>query len=174
MRQCAPERELGAIRIVRTVSVRRRVRRASCLAAALVMALVAPALAREAAPMQTFVSSQSAEGLRELTLPFVEAVGRYRAQRWQARTRDVLAARGAPAPVPLPEMGATLIERRGQVFGVVRLRNLDWRMVFVLALRDGQLVSVGCVQQTPTPIALTFGPCGEKIEQTFGAALAGR
>lgn len=124
--------------------------------------------------MQTFVSSQSAEGLRQLTLPFVEAVGRYRAQRWQARTREVLAARGAPASVPMPEMGATLIERDGQAFGVVRLHNLDWRMVFVLALRDNRLVSVGCAQQTPAPIALTFGPCAEKIEQTFGVPLAGR
>lgn len=72
----------------------------------------------------------------------------------------------------IPEVG--IIEAGGRRFGVVRIRTQGFMPVATIVGLDGaDFVRVHCVSRTLQDVAITYGPCGEKIRETFGTSIDG-
>lgn len=125
--------------------------------------------------MQVVVATQPAEGLTELTLPLLNVMADWVAKRWQERSSDFARSQGYKnARVPRPTSGVSLVNRHGEKIGVIRLQVAEaHQMVVIVVIRDGQLTRVTCGLPGSEPIPVTFGPCADQIQKTFGWSLGG-
>lgn len=123
--------------------------------------------------VMTAATVQSAEGVPTLTLEFVAVMGKYLAGRVDARSKEYLAATGHPElELPKAESAATLMKRNGEHVGVVRIHQGEYaQAVFIVVIRDDKLLRVVCSRESSEPVPVTFGPCAEKIKETFGYSL---
>jgi hypothetical protein len=108
-----------------------------------------------------------------MDLTFLKNLEAWTSEGVRIRTQEYLASIGQPdVPVDITSE-ATYVEQGHVKLAVVRLRMTGVRQVFIAGIVRDQLRRVGCVGESEENIPISYGPCGEKIEEIFGVKIGG-
>ena len=123
----------------------------------------------------TAATRQSAEGVTEgqMDSAFIERLGEWIAERnysnavaSQAKESGVIIER------PTPE--SVVVEAGGRRFGIIRLRSQGFAPAVTIVGIDGQeMIRVTCVSRIVQDVAVSRGPCADKIKEAFGVSISG-
>lgn len=125
--------------------------------------------------IQLVVSSQDAEGIDQsrLDLTFLKSLEVYTAERVEIKAKEYLASIGQPDAPVLITSESTYVYAGSMKLAVIRLRDAVSRQVFIAGIVGNELKRVACIRRTDQDIPISYGPCAEKIYETFGVKVGG-
>ena len=124
------------------------------------------------------VSSQDSEGITQdrMDIDFLKHLEAYTLERVKANTREYRASKGL----------ADLADLSGEItsdpiyaqigprkVGVIRIGSAGLRSVFVVGIVGREMKRVTCVRESEMAIPISYGPCGDKVEEVFGVRFNG-
>lgn len=134
---------------------------------------------QQASPeIQVILASQDADGITQdrMDMVFLKNLEAWTVERFKLRAGEFFASQGRPdAPLADITSEATYVETGPTKLAVIRLRSSAGSSqvfgLFVTGVVGTQLKRVACVRNSPGTIPLSYGPCGEKVTEVFGAKL---
>lgn len=127
------------------------------------------------APLQVLASAQSSDGATDADLSpaLADKIGLHGASRMQTHIDSRAAQPGVKQPAARVTSSATVIDVSGKKLIVIRYDfNGPSKAVEILSIKGSELHRVMCMRDSLEPIALTNGPCADKILAVHGVALA--
>lgn len=123
--------------------------------------------------LRVVASSQDAEGVTQdqLDLTFLKNFEAYTVERVKVRANEYLASIGLPPSDVAMESEATYVDAGARRLVVIRLRGEGIRQVYIAGIVGPELRRVVCLRESEENIPVTYGACGEKIEEVFGAKI---
>lgn len=138
---------------------------------------------REAVPTQLpapsqiriVVSSQDAEGItqEQMNLDFLKNLETYTVERVKVKAREYLASVGQTNAIIDIASEATYVEAGPVKLAIVRLKDAGSRQVFIAGIVGKELKRVACIRESVEAIPVSYGLCGDKIRDVFGAKIGG-
>lgn len=135
--------------------------------------------AREAAPahpaptntnIQTVTSSQDAEAITQekMSIEFLRNFENYTVDRIKVKMSEYLTSVGRQHEQVNLSSAATYVQIGQVKLAVVRISDAVSRQVIVAGVVGKELRRVVCVRKSIEDIPVSYGPCAEKVQQTFG------
>lgn len=128
--------------------------------------------------VKTIASSQRADGLSDQLMDqsFLSKLNSYTVERQVVNTKRALQNRGITTPVPQPTSSSVYVMSGGHKVAVVRTRmakgGVAVHSAFLLAVFGQEVRRVGCFSPE-REVSITFGPCADKVEETYGFRIGG-
>ena len=119
--------------------------------------------------VRVLVSSQDAEGVtkEKFDLDFLKNLEAYTLERVKIKIREL-----PNSPQIDITSEATYVESGSQKLAVIRLRGSDGsNQVFVAGIVGKELKRVTCLRNSTETVPISYGACGDKIEEVFGARI---
>lgn len=117
------------------------------------------------------VTSQDALGQTELVFDedFLRNLENWTTERVVANTKKAMINNGLQPTEPNTQAQSGYVEMLNHKLAVVRVvSDNQVSMLRVTGIVGAELKSVGCTQESPESIPLTFGACGDRVKQVFG------
>jgi len=122
------------------------------------------------------VSSQDAGGTTQdqLDLTFLKNLEAYTVARTKTKMKEYFASIGQPN-IPINITSEAIYVQAGSIkLAIIRLKDAGSRQVIITGIVGKELKRVGCIRETAQDIPVSYGPCADKIEETFGAKIGGQ
>jgi hypothetical protein len=125
--------------------------------------------------IQTAVSSQDPDGMgrKDLTMAFLRNLEAYTRTELSKKYQAYLEAQGIHDRHIALKIDGTYLETRGQKLAIIKVSDESdtSRSIFVTGFVGKELRRVTCIRASKEPIPISYGPCGEKINEAFGVTL---
>lgn len=131
---------------------------------------------QNAPAFKAMAGSQSADGVTEEMMDqnFLANLEQHTVEQQIVNTRRALEASGMKMPVPRPASSSVFVMSGGHKITVVRTQAGSEGAVVhsahLMAIFGDEARRVVCIS-TEGQISVTYGPCADKIEETFGFRL---
>lgn len=127
-------------------------------------------------PMIVISGSEDAEGVtqKDFDLSTLKALENRTLAQVKNKMQNYLKSQGQSTTLPELKSESNYIELGTFKLAVVRVKNPQLvNQVFIFGIKGQELKRVACVRTTKfkDSIPLFYGPCGEKIKETFGVEL---
>ncbi len=121
------------------------------------------------------VSTQDAGGVTQdqLDLAFLKNLETYIVERVKIKSKAYLESIGQPN-ISVDISSEAIYVYAGKIkLAVVRLKSVGARQVHIAGIVGRELRRVGCLRSSEEDIPISYGTCGEKIKEIFGATVGG-
>lgn len=143
-----------------------------------ITALFAPSVmfAQAQAPqIQTAMSSQDPSGMsrEDMTIAFLRNLETYTRVELDKKNKAYLEAHGKRNMKIELKVDGIYLEAGGQKLAIIKVSDQTdtSRSVFVTGFAQNELRRVACFRASREPIPISYGPCGDKIQEAFGVTL---
>lgn len=119
------------------------------------------------------VSSQDAEGVtqEQWDLNFLKNLESYTIDRVRIKAKEYLASIGQQNVAIDITSEATYVETGSIKLAVVRMQDATSRQIIIAGIVGKELKRVACIRASAEAIPVSYGPCGDKITEVFGARI---
>lgn len=117
------------------------------------------------------VSRQDSMGKtqQDLDQNFISNLETYTVDRVKVKAREYLASIGKSDEKINLTSSAVYVEYGTLKLAVIKINSTDGsNQVWVTGIRDREIIRIVCVRNSVNPIPISYGKCGEKIEEVFG------
>jgi hypothetical protein len=122
--------------------------------------------------IRVVVSSQDAQGVTQnnMDINFLKNLEDYTVTRLKQKTKEILVARGLQGDEPNITSEAVYVGDGKNKLAVIRVKsNPGPYSLFITGIVGNELRRITCLSSEPIPIS--YGACGEKVQEVFGFAI---
>lgn len=126
--------------------------------------------------IRVVVASQNSDGATQQNFDsnFLKNLEAYTVERVKIRTKEYLASQGYPNSDVQFTSEATYVESGPRKLAVIRLRASEGsNQVLIAGIVENELKRVTCVRNSTEMIPISYGECGQKINEVFGVKIGG-